>query len=54
MKKIIYFLFLFLFCIGIFANAQDNAGLTLPAGFKANLFAENIGGARHIAITKNI
>ncbi|MEI6189264.1 MAG: PQQ-dependent sugar dehydrogenase [Chitinophagia bacterium] len=53
MKKIIYFLFLFLFCIGIFANAQDNAGLTLPAGFKANLFAENIGGARHIAITKN-
>jgi glucose/arabinose dehydrogenase len=27
------------------------AGLTLPAGFKANIVAENLGGTRHIAVT---
>ena len=35
------------------ANAQDNAGLKLPTGFKATLFADTIGSARHIAITSN-
>jgi glucose/arabinose dehydrogenase len=35
------------------AHAQENAGLKLPAGFKAQLFAENIGQARHIAITQS-
>jgi glucose/arabinose dehydrogenase len=35
------------------ANAQDNAGLKLPKGFKASLFADSIGSARHIAITSN-
>ena len=45
-------------CLALCINAvsgiaQDNAGLTLPAGFKANLFAENVGSARHIAITKS-
>ena len=34
-------------------NAQDNAGLKLPDGFKATLFANGIGSARHIAITSN-
>ncbi len=34
-------------------NAQDNAGLKLPNGFKATLFANGIGSARHIAITPN-
>ena len=33
------------------AKAQDNAGLRLPAGFSATLFANNIGSSRHITIT---
>jgi len=41
----------FAFCMNVIA--QENAGLTLPTGFKANLYANNIGGARHIAITKS-
>jgi glucose/arabinose dehydrogenase len=32
-------------------QAQTNAGLQLPQGFKATLFADTIGSARHIAIT---
>ncbi|MGN6637646.1 MAG: PQQ-dependent sugar dehydrogenase [Mucilaginibacter sp.] len=32
-------------------DAAANAGLTLPAGFKADMLIENIGGARHIAVT---
>ena len=35
----------------ISVNAQDNAGLKLPVGFSATLFADQIGTARHIAIT---
>ena len=31
--------------------AADNSGLTLPAGFSATVIAENLGGARHLAIT---
>jgi len=42
---------IFAFCMNVIA--QENAGLTLPTGFKANLYANNIGGARHIAITKS-
>jgi glucose/arabinose dehydrogenase len=37
----------------IAVSAQNNAGLSLPAGFKATKFADSIGSARHIAITKN-
>jgi glucose/arabinose dehydrogenase len=36
---------------GITAFAQNNAGLKLPTGFTATLFADNIGMARHIAVT---
>ena len=32
-------------------TAASSAGLTLPAGFNANIIADNIGGARHIAVT---
>jgi len=34
-------------CVG------DNAGLTLPAGVCANVFADSIGRARHIAVAPN-
>ena len=37
----------------IAVSAQNNAGLSFPAGFKATKFADSIGSARHIAITKN-
>ncbi|HEY5369483.1 MAG TPA: PQQ-dependent sugar dehydrogenase [Hanamia sp.] len=30
----------------------ENAGLTLPSGFSASIIANNLGGVRHIAITK--
>ena len=33
--------------------AADNAGLTLPAGFCASIFADSLGGARHMAIASN-
>ncbi|MCC8423308.1 sorbosone dehydrogenase family protein [Mucilaginibacter sp. UR6-11] len=32
-------------------NAGADAGLTLPAGFKATVIAENLGSARHLVIT---
>lgn len=32
-------------------NKPDDAGLTIPAGFSANIIADNIGGVRHIAVT---
>lgn len=53
MKKQIQLLSLafFAFCMNVVA--QENAGLKLPEGFKASLYANNIGGARHIAITKS-
>jgi glucose/arabinose dehydrogenase len=37
----------------VVSEAQPNAGLKLPSGFTASLFANNIGAARHIAITQN-
>lgn len=30
-----------------------NGGLTLPAGFCATIFADNVGGARHVAVAPN-
>jgi glucose/arabinose dehydrogenase len=35
------------------ACALDNGGLTLPAGFCATVFADSVGGARHIAVAAN-
>jgi len=32
-------------------NAPENAKLILAAGFSANIIADNLGGARHIAVT---
>ena len=33
--------------------AADNAGLTLPPGFCAGIFADSLGGVRHMAIAGN-
>jgi len=35
------------------AFAEDNGGITLPAGFKAIVVADTLGGARHLAVTAN-
>ncbi len=35
------------------ACAPDNAGLTLPAGFCASIFADSLGRARYIAVAPN-
>jgi len=35
------------------AAVNDNAGLKLPAGFSALVYADNIGHARHLAINAN-
>ena len=35
------------------ACAADNAGLTLPTGFCAQIVADSVGGARHLAIAPN-
>ena len=51
-KMILVLTMVLLFC-GVALQAQENAGLKLPAGFKATLFADTIGSARHIAITSN-
>jgi len=53
MKKQIQLLSLALFAFCINVLAQENAGLKLPEGFKASLYANNIGTARHIAITNS-
>jgi len=50
MKKII-FIFSCTWLASMSLIAQNNAGLRLPQGFSATLFASNIGAARHIAIT---
>src|SRR5688572_31632578 len=34
-------------CVG------DNAGLTLPAGVCATVFADSVGNARHVAVASN-
>src|SRR5262245_47116131 len=33
--------------------AGDNGGITLPAGFCATVFADNIGHARHLVVAPN-
>ena len=35
------------------ACAPDNGGLTLPTGFCATVFADSVGGARHVAVAAN-
>src|SRR5215213_7084051 len=49
-------------CVPVFVGAQgngaakcdpDNAGLKLPAGFCATVFADSVQGARHIAVAAN-
>lgn len=35
------------------APACGSAGLTLPAGFCATIFADSIGGARHLVVAPN-
>jgi glucose/arabinose dehydrogenase/mono/diheme cytochrome c family protein len=35
------------------ACADDNGGLTLPAGFCATVFADNVGHARHLVVAPN-
>ena len=52
-NKIILVLLIVLLSLVVALQAQENAGLKLPAGFKATLFADTIGSARHIAITSN-
>lgn len=32
---------------------EENGGITLPPGFKATVMADNLGGARHLAVNKN-
>jgi len=53
MKNVKIFLALVFAAISSASFAQNNAGLKLPAGFKATLFADTIGSARHISITSN-
>jgi glucose/arabinose dehydrogenase len=52
-NKIILVLMIVLLSLVVALQAQENVGLKLPAGFKATLFADTIGSARHIAITSN-
>jgi len=53
MKNLKIFLAIVFSTMTIVSTAQNNAGLKLPQGFKATLFADTIGSARHIAITSN-
>jgi glucose/arabinose dehydrogenase len=53
MKTIKQFLFIVLLAVAAQLQAQNNEGLKLPNGFKAILFADSIGSARHIAISQN-
>ena len=39
------------FCI--IKNVKEGSTIKLPAGFKASIVAENLGEARHIAVTKH-
>jgi glucose/arabinose dehydrogenase len=53
MKTIKQILCIVLLAFTFQLQAQNNAGLKLPNGFKATLFADTIGSARHISITQN-
>src|SRR6267142_4457905 len=35
------------------ACGKDNAGLAVPPGFCASVFADNLGHARHLAVAPN-
>jgi glucose/arabinose dehydrogenase len=35
------------------AGAPDDGGITLPAGFCATVFADNVGHARHLVVAPN-
>lgn len=37
----------------LIANASDNGGITLPPGFSASVFADNLGHARHLVVAPN-
>jgi glucose/arabinose dehydrogenase/mono/diheme cytochrome c family protein len=39
--------------VGTKACAGDNGGITLPSGFCATVFADNIGHARHLVVAAN-
>jgi glucose/arabinose dehydrogenase len=59
-RRLMYFLVLVLVASATSAQAQrqpncdaDNAGLKLAAGFCAVVFADNVPGARHIAVAPN-
>lgn len=39
--------------ISSYSYPEDDAGLTLPAGFSAMIVADSLGSARHIAIAEN-
>jgi glucose/arabinose dehydrogenase len=59
MKKVILFIVVFILVVGISCTNEKNGGeatastidssLVLPDGFTATIFADSIGGARHIA-----
>src|SRR5437870_1401105 len=34
-------------------SANESSGLTLPAGFSASVFCDNIGKARHLAVNRD-
>src|SRR5689334_13182811 len=56
MRNHVKFFFLWLaFSAFSFAKHDpgDNAGLKLPGGFSATMFADSVGKARHIAVTKS-
>lgn len=40
------------FCIVERFSPKEDSSIKLPAGFKATILAENLGNARHIAVTK--
>ena len=50
----LFFLFVFAGCRnGLPAGDPGNGGLLLPGNFEAVIVADNLGGARHIAVNTN-
>lgn len=49
MKKLNLFALLFVFCFSIYGQQVDH-NLTLPEGFAAYIYADNLGRARHIVV----
>ena len=54
-KLVLVFVLAALAALWAFVNipSQDNAGLELPPGFRAAVFADGIGPARHLAVTRH-